>query len=84
MLPIQSHHFLIKIFVITTALRKTNSDTKFTADSQVYINNRGNTYINNQGVYVPAYRPSVSYTLYNWYAIKIYINEVIKWIEQIE
>ncbi|HBF8685711.1 glycine rich domain-containing protein [Clostridioides difficile] len=59
-----------KDFVITTALRKTNSDTKFTADSQVYINNRGNTYINNQGVYVPAYRPSVSYTLYNWYAIK--------------
>lgn len=59
-----------KDFVITTALRKTNSDTKFTADGQVYINNRGNTYINNQGVYVPAYRPSVSYTLYNWYAIK--------------
>lgn len=59
-----------KDFVITTALRKTNSDTKFTADSQVYINNRGNTYINNQGVCVPAYRPSVSYTLYNWHAIK--------------
>ncbi|VFC53514.1 glycine rich protein [Clostridioides difficile] len=59
-----------KDFVITTALRKTNSDTKFTADGQVYINNRGNTYINNQGVYVPAYRPYVSYTLYNWYAIK--------------
>ncbi|HFH0240377.1 TPA: hypothetical protein ACGI7R_002724, partial [Clostridioides difficile] len=59
-----------KDFVITTALRKTNSDTKFTADGQVYINNRGNTYINNQGVYIPAYRPSVSYTLYNWYAIK--------------
>ncbi|MDN9160089.1 hypothetical protein KLJ98_14355 [Clostridioides difficile] len=59
-----------KDFVITTALRKTNSDTKFTADGQVYINNRGNTYINNQGVYVPAYRPSVSYVSYNWYAIK--------------
>ncbi|VIF89682.1 glycine rich protein [Clostridioides difficile] len=59
-----------KDFVITTAFRKTNSDTKFTADGQVYINNRGNTYINNQGVYVPAYRPYVSYTLYNWYAIK--------------
>ncbi|HGH0452802.1 TPA: hypothetical protein ACJHE6_004052 [Clostridioides difficile] len=59
-----------KDFVITTALRKTNSDTKFTADGQIYINNRGNTYINNQGVYIPAYRPSVSYTLYNWYAIK--------------
>ncbi|EGT4600865.1 hypothetical protein KWW80_16815 [Clostridioides difficile] len=59
-----------KDFVITTALRKTNSDTKFTANGQVYINNRGNTYINNQGVYVPAYKPFVSYTLYNWYAIK--------------
>ncbi|HHN8464569.1 glycine-rich protein [Clostridioides difficile] len=59
-----------KDFVITTALRKTNSDTNFTANGQVYINNRGNTYINNQGVYVPAYVPSVSYTLYNWYAIK--------------
>ncbi|HBG1718751.1 glycine rich domain-containing protein [Clostridioides difficile] len=59
-----------KDFVITTALRKTNSDTKFTADGQVYINNRGNTYINNQGVYVPAYRPSVSYVSYRWYAIK--------------
>ncbi|HEH6686230.1 TPA: hypothetical protein SHV41_001599, partial [Clostridioides difficile] len=42
----------------------------FTADGQVYINNRGNTYINNQGVYVPAYRPSVSYVSYRWYAIK--------------
>ncbi|MCC0744761.1 hypothetical protein KGF43_19910 [Clostridioides sp. ZZV14-6044] len=59
-----------KDFVITTALRKTNSDTNFTANGQVYINNRGNTYINNQGVYVPAYGPFVSYTLYNWYAIK--------------
>ncbi|MDI2978522.1 hypothetical protein QJL31_10150, partial [Clostridioides difficile] len=59
-----------KDFVITTALRKTNSDTNFTANGQVYINNRGNTYINNQGVYVPAYRPSVSYVSYNWYAIK--------------